>query len=94
MGRRCRSLDIILFTISDGVIDILEKLTYLEIFLHLLFGFTLLVISSLFDDVKHKILSPLSYLREFDNHWMLEFDLPRVNKKDIKILFDRNMPCD
>lgn len=54
------------------------------------FGLTLPVISSLFDDVKHKILSPLSCLREFDNHWMLEFDLPMVNKKDIKISFDGN----
>lgn len=46
--------------------------------------------SSLFDDVEHKILSPLSCLREFDNHWMLEFDLPLVNKKDIKVTFDGN----
>jgi hypothetical protein len=58
------------------------------------FGLTLPVISSLFDDVKHKILSPLSCLREFDNHRMLEFDLPMVNKKDIKISFDGNTPCD
>jgi HSP20 family protein len=46
--------------------------------------------NSLFDDVEHGILSPLSCLREFDNHWMLEFDLPLVNKKDIKITFDQN----
>lgn len=54
------------------------------------FKITFPTINSLFDDVEHKILSPLSYLREFDNHWMLEFDLPLVNKKDIKITFDRN----
>ena len=54
------------------------------------FKITLPRISSLFDDVEHKILSPLSCLREFDNHWMLEFDLPLVNKKDIKITFDGN----
>jgi HSP20 family protein len=48
------------------------------------------VISSLFDDIEHKILSPLSCLREFDNHWMIEFDLPMVGKKDIKVTFDKN----
>ncbi len=44
----------------------------------------------LFDDVEHRILSPLSCLREFNSHWMLEFDLPLVDKKDIKITFDQN----
>ena len=48
------------------------------------------IINSLFDDIEHKILSPLSCLREFDNHWMLEFDLPLVSKKDIKITFNEN----
>ena len=48
------------------------------------------IISLLFDDVEHKILSPLSCLREFDNYWILEYDLPLVNKKDIKIFFDAN----
>ena len=48
-------------------------------------------INSLIDDIEHKILSPLSYLKEFDNHWLLELDLPMVNKKDIKITFDGNM---
>jgi len=46
------------------------------------------MINSLFDDIEHRILSPLSCLREFDNHWMLEFDLPLVSKKDIKVTFD------
>ena len=45
---------------------------------------------SLFDDIEHGILSPLLHLKEFDSHWMLEFDLPLVNKKDIKITFDEN----
>lgn len=50
-----------------------------------------LTMNSLFDDdVEHGILSPLSCLREFDNRWMLEFDLPLVDKKDIKITFDQN----
>ena len=48
------------------------------------------IISSLFDDIEHKTLSPLSCLREFDNHWMVEFDLPMVGKKDIKVSFDGN----
>ena len=45
-------------------------------------------ISSLFDDIEHKILSPLSCLREFDNHWLVEFDLPLVNKKDLSVTLD------
>ncbi len=45
--------------------------------------------TSLFsDDMDSQILSPLSCLREFGTHWLLEFDLPLVNKKDIKITFD------
>jgi HSP20 family protein len=48
------------------------------------------IINSLFDDIEHRILSPLSCLREFDNYWMLEFDLPMVSKKDIKVTFDGN----
>ena len=47
-------------------------------------------ISSLIDDIEHRILSPLSYVKEFDNHWLLEMDLPMVNKKDIKVTFDGN----
>ena len=48
------------------------------------------MVNSLFDDIEHRILSPLSCLREFDNHWMLEFDLPLVSKKDIKVTFDED----
>jgi HSP20 family protein len=49
-------------------------------------------ISSLLnDDIDKQILSPLSCLREFDTNWLLEFDLPLVNKKDIKITFDENL---
>ena len=48
-------------------------------------------ISSLFnDDIEHQILSPLSCLREYGTYWLLEFDLPLVNKKDIKVTFDEN----
>lgn len=46
--------------------------------------------SMLDDDIDSQILSPLSYLREFSNHWLLEFDLPLVNKKDIQVTFDEN----
>lgn len=48
------------------------------------------IISSLFDDIEHRILSPLSCMREFDTHWILEFDLPLVSKKDVKVTFDGN----
>ena len=48
-------------------------------------------LSSLFnDDIDSQILAPLSYLREFGTYWLLEFDLPLVNKKDIKVTFDQN----
>lgn len=48
-------------------------------------------ISSLFsDDIDSHILSPLSCLREFGTYWLLEFDLPLVNKKNIKVTFDKN----
>ena len=49
---------------------------------------TLPVISSVFDDIEHQILSPLSCLKEFDSHWLLECDLPLVDKKDVKITCD------
>ena len=52
---------------------------------------TSLMTNSLFDDVEHKVLSPLSCLREFGNYWILEFDLPLVSKKDIQITFDENI---
>ena len=54
------------------------------------FRITLPIISSLLDDIEQGVLSPLSCLREFDNHWMLEFDLPMVSKKDVKVTFDGN----
>jgi HSP20 family protein len=42
------------------------------------------------DDIESQILSPLSCLREYGTHWLLEFDLPLVNKEDIKITFDED----
>lgn len=48
-------------------------------------------INSLFsDDMNGKFLSPLSCLREFGTYWLLEFDLPLVNKKDIKVTYNEN----
>ena len=46
--------------------------------------------SFLNDDINRQILSPLSCLREYGSNWILEFDLPLVNKKDIKVSFDEN----
>lgn len=47
--------------------------------------------TSFFDDLENQVLSPLSCLREFSSYWSLEFDLPLVHKKDIKITLDGNM---
>ena len=55
------------------------------------FRMTFPMISSLYDDIEQRILSPLSCLREFDNYWILEFDLPLVDKKDIDVTFDENI---
>ena len=46
------------------------------------------IFSSVLDDIEHKILSPLTYLKEFDSYWILECDLPLVDKKDIKVTFE------
>lgn len=43
------------------------------------------------DDLEEEILSPLSCLREFGPHYLLEFDLPLVQKKDIKVTLDENI---
>ncbi|MEM3144313.1 MAG: Hsp20/alpha crystallin family protein [Candidatus Nitrosotenuis sp.] len=39
-------------------------------------------------DMEQKTLSPLSCLKEHDSKWILEFDLPLVNKKDIQVYID------
>lgn len=43
------------------------------------------------DDLEQRTLSPLSYLREQESKWVLEFDLPLVDKKDIKISINDGM---
>ena len=49
------------------------------------------IINAIFDDIEQHILAPLSYLREGETEWVLEFDLPMVEKNDIKIsLYDEN----
>jgi HSP20 family protein len=40
------------------------------------------------DDLEQKILAPLSCIREHESKWVLEFDLPLVDKKDIAVFVD------
>jgi len=54
------------------------------------FKITLPIITPLLDDIEQRILSPLSCLREYDNYWMVEFDLPMVGKKNIRVTFNQN----
>jgi len=42
----------------------------------------------LIDDIEEKILSPLSCITELESKWIIEFDLPLVNKDDVSITFD------
>ena len=42
----------------------------------------------LVDDIEGKILSPLSCITELESKWILEFDLPLVNKDDISVALD------
>lgn len=41
-----------------------------------------------FDDIEKQVLSPLYCLWETGLEWILEFDLPLVEKKDISVSFD------
>lgn len=45
-------------------------------------------LNAIFDDIEQQVLAPLSCLREVGSEWILEFDLPMVDKKDISISFD------
>lgn len=40
------------------------------------------------DDFEQKILRPLSCIREHESKWVIEFDLPLVEKKDISVSLD------
>jgi HSP20 family protein len=48
-------------------------------------SFSRLPIMQFEDDLEQKILSPLSCLKEHQTKWVLEFDLPLVDKKDINV---------
>jgi len=54
------------------------------------FKMTFPVIMPLLDDVEQRILSPLSCIREHDNYWVMEFDLPMVGKNNINVSFNQN----
>jgi HSP20 family protein len=47
-----------------------------------------LPILQLGDDLEQKILRPLSCIKEHESKWVLEFDLPLVEKKDINVYID------
>ena len=55
------------------------------------FKITFPFITPLLDDVEQRILSPLSCLREYDDYWMVEFDLPMVGKKSVNVTFNQNI---
>lgn len=42
------------------------------------------------DDLEQKILSPLSCIKEHESKWVLEFDLPLVDKKDVNVFVDED----
>lgn len=47
-------------------------------------------LNPMFDDIERKILAPLSCLREFGLEYVLEFDLPMVQKENISVSLDEN----
>lgn len=49
-----------------------------------------LPVIKLWDDWEHKVLRPLSYLKEYESKWVLEFDLPLVEKKDINVYLEKD----
>lgn len=53
--------------------------------------FTNYPVFQLGDDLEQKILSPLSCIKEHESKWILEFDLPLVDKKDINVYVDSEM---
>ena len=52
--------------------------------------FSFPTIHTMFDDVEQEILAPLTCLREVGSEWILEIDLPLVDKKDISVSLDDN----
>lgn len=53
-------------------------------------AFSFPTLHRMLDDVEQQILAPLSCLREVGSEWILEIDLPLVDKKDISISLDDN----
>ncbi len=53
-------------------------------------GISTLPFIRLLDDKEQKCLHPLSYLKEDESKWILEIDLPLVEKKDINVYLDDN----
>lgn len=51
-------------------------------------GMSSLPMIKLTDDQEQKCLHPLSFLREYESKWVIEFDLPLVEKKDINVYLD------
>lgn len=47
-------------------------------------------LNPMIDDIERKILAPLSCLREFGSEYVLEFDLPMVQKENILVSLDEN----
>jgi len=54
------------------------------------FKMTLPFMMPILDDIEQRSLSPLSSLREYENYWMVEFDLPMVGNENINVIFNQN----
>lgn len=54
-------------------------------------GISSLPLIRFLDDREQKSLNPLSCLKEHESKWILEFDLPLVEKKDINVYLDEDM---
>lgn len=53
-------------------------------------GMSSLPMIKFLDDREQKCLNPLSYLKEHESKWVLEFDLPLVEKKDVDVYLDED----
>lgn len=53
-------------------------------------GISSLPLIKFLDDREQKSLNPLSCLKEHESKWIIEFDLPLVDKKDINVYLDED----
>jgi len=53
-------------------------------------GISSLPLIKFLDDQEQKCLNPLSCLKEHESKWVIEFDLPLVEKKDINVYLDED----